>query len=1239
MRVQTRGFRMGRAGVVLVTVFGLVAGAVTPVTAIAAVEQSERARTLELVRTGGELVVKAASAALVGTDEQVHKFIAEDYPVIAEHDDRIKLTRMMATAGSAVRNAANTAMSGSIEDVRAFLNTGYQEPWRNDQYQLVNKIIARGGAKTKQAGQAALNGTFDDVLRFINTGQYAAAEHDDRMAVNKIVATSAEGSNVYVAAQRALDGTIDDVREFLRSGWQVAAQRDQETMTVAALATLADAEQRRAAEQTDAAKEASDQAVLAAEKAKAAALKAAQEADAARNDSAKAAQAASRAATAAQGAAAAAQTAINAAGRANQAAKVAANAAGQAAIAASMTERAAGRAHDAAAAAASDAGRAHDARVAAEAARDVAKTATAAAAASDAAGKAVTEAGKASGAATSASSNADLAAKHAEDAAAAARAAGANAQEAEQAAARARAAAAEARRAASTSQSLAGQAAKAAFDARDAANGAAAHARAAADAADEAANHAGEAEKAAERSAAAAAEADKAAVAAKKAADQAHLVAKTSRDADAERLEQAKSQGVRDAQDAVVEEGRTRDKITWTPGKRETFDAETDRLLTEARKPDAPVTTGRQAAMRLLTRGGPWVASAAEQALSGNEFAVRSLLARNLAFAVEQDDRASVGIIGRTTTIPKQRDASLVAERGSYDVVKEFLRTKDYPGKREADRQEVNRVMAAAGSSSVVYAKGNEALNAELAGNANALHEFLETGRFAAALHDDRKAVNKAYEQGGDEVKAVAQAALSGPDSYLAKFLLLQLPNAQVADADAAKHVAVIDGYLAKADQSAALARENANKAAEWAAIAKKAAEEAAQWRDKAAASAAEAKESARQAQSHAEAAQRSADQAAASAKRAREAAAQAQKSANAASASAASASASAATANHWAAEAKKSADAARKSADEAHEDAKKAQEAADAAIEAAGRFASTAEQQRNAGDVPKEADVSPFGIEYEPSDMKDDAREIPDSGTCWGTRAGGASCVYKVEHHITGTMRYFTFKCPPGATSKSQCERFEIGSVRIDFKVVKEHSVNTMEIAGHILLEFAKAVLSDFRNCATDKNLLSQAEACGWSAMAILPPGWIPRFGRIGVLAAKDGVKIGDDFLNIALRDGSDMATVLTKQGRLEIAIEVAEDSRSKGVGGDMVSRAFDQFAGQIKSVAGIWGTNMPSNLNSFNKNMKAGMSFEDAARGTFTGHMAGKYGFNKVIFVETKPPGAPIGEYTNVYVIFGPG
>ncbi|MEV6236544.1 ALF repeat-containing protein [Lentzea sp. NPDC051838] len=1242
MRVQTRGFRMSRASLVLATVLGLAISTVSPVAPVAgAAEPSERARTLALTRTGGDLVVKAANAALVGTDEQVHRFLSQDLPVIAEHDDRIRLTRMMATSGTAVRNAANTAMGGSVEDVRAFLNEGWKEPWRNDQYQLVNKIIARGGPKVQAAGQAALKGTFEDVKKFLGTGQYAAAEHDDRIRVNKILAATADGSNVYVAAQRALDGTIDDVREFLRSGWQVAAQRDQETMTVAALAELAAAEQQRAAEQNDIAKEASDQAVAAAEKAKAAAEKAAAEALAARNDATKAAQAASRAAAAAQGAAAAAQSAIDAAGRANSAARVAANAAGQAAIAASMTERAAGQAHDAASAAASDATKAHDARVAAEKARDNAKSADSAANAADAAGKAVEQAGIASGAANSATKNADLAAKAAEDAAASARAAGANAQEAEQAAARARAAAAEARRASERSQTLAGQAATAAYESRDAARSAATHARAAADFADEAANHAGEAEKAAERSATAAAEADKAAKAAKAAADKAHQVAQTARDSEAERIKQAESQGVRDAQDAVVEERNNRDKITWTAGRREAFDTETERLLTEARNGNdtTKLSLGRQVAVRLLTRGGPWVVAAAETALEGDEWAVKSFLGTNLTRAVEQDDRSSVGIVARTTTVAAQRETAVAAQYGNYDGIKEYLRTKAYPGKRDTDRQEVNRVMAAAGSDSVVYAKGNEALNAELAGNANALHEFLETGRFAAALHDDRKAVNKAYDTGDLEVKAAAQAALSGPDSYLRKFLTTGLPKAQLADADRLKHEASIDSYLAKADQSAELARENAEKAAEWAAIARKAADEAKQWRDKAEASKAAAAESAREAQSYADAAQRSADQAAASAKRARDAAAQAGRSANEATASAANAAASATYANTKAGEAKASADAARASAIQAGKDAVAAQAAADEAQGIAEDWAKRADANQNTPDPQAEKDLSPFGMESVPENVRDDPREV--SGLSCKTplavwTAVHTTCTWKVEHHITGTLRWFTFQCPAGATGKDQCTRVEVGTSPIDMRFVKEYTTDSAVIGSEGLKALAKSTIDDLYKCAFADNMGEQLEGCAWSVGIFLLPAVIGRYAKIIALNAKY-LRKTDDF-GIFLDDGSEFLANIRADGSLDLAMKVTV--KKQGIGSWMVNSAMDHFAGRVTAINGKWGRgvdeDMVDNLDAFNNALKAGKSMDDAARLTPTGKMAAKYGFTQPK-IDQKALRGEFGNYTNVEVRFG--
>ncbi|HEX8867243.1 MAG TPA: hypothetical protein VF821_16410, partial [Lentzea sp.] len=631
-------------------------------------------------------------------------------------------------------------------------------------------------------------------------------------------------------------------------------------------------------------------------------------------------------------------------------------------------------------------------------------------------------------------------------------------------------------------------------------------------------------------------------------------------------------------------------------------------------------------------------------ALEGNEWAVRSFLGANLTRAVEQDDRSSVGILSRTTKVEAQRKAAVASQYSDYNAIKEFLRTEAYPGKADADRQEVNRVMAAAGSDSVVYAKGNEALNAELAGNANALHDFLKTGRYAAALHDDRKAVNKALENGDLEVKAAAQAALSGPDSYLATFLLTGLPKAQLADADRLKHEASIDAYLAKADQSASLARENAEKAAEWAAIARKAADEAAQWRDKAAASNAAAQESARQAQSHADAAQRSADQAAASAKRARDAAAQADRSASSASASAANASASATYANSKAAEAKQSADAARQSANEANEDAKKAQEAADQALQAAEKFANGQEKAQNTPEPVNEREVSPFGIEKVPENLKDDPREVPGSMRCsaqvvsWFATI--TKCSWKIEHHITGTMRFFTFQCPDGATAREQCTRVEVGTSPIDFRVVREHGFDSPTMTAVGLAALADSMINDFRQCAWkgSQNFGEQGEACAWTAMAIFPPAYIGRYAKLAAFGIKS-TRISANEVKIFLLDDSYLWSEINEAGHVDIIVKVAKtEEEVKGRGRALVHTALAKFGGRITQINGTWigGGDMADNLITFNKVWKETGSKEIAAQRTFTGKMAGEFGFTEPKNIRVFPKDAPPGEATSAWAEF---
>ncbi|WP_255414862.1 ALF repeat-containing protein [Amycolatopsis sp. BJA-103] len=652
--------------------------------------------------------------------------------------------------------------------------------------------------------------------------------------------------------------------------------------------------------------------------------------------------------------------------------------------------------------------------------------------------------------------------------------------------------------------------------------------------------------------------------------------------------------------------------------------------------PETSLLKTRQAALRLLTRGGPWVQVAAEDALSETEAGVKEFLTTGLALAVEQDDRASVSVIIRSTTKPPQRAAAVAAAAGSHDVVKEFLRTKFYPGKPNDDRQEVNRIMAAAGAGTVVHQAGSDALTAELNGDADALQRFLEHGRYTAAKQEDRKAANRALATGGPEVRAAAQAALSGPDSYVTSFLQTELPKAQLRDSDTATHVSQIASYLASADQSAAAARQSAHLAAEQAAIARNAADEAHQWNEKAQASAATAAEAAKQAKESADAAQRSADEAAASAKRARDAAAAAGKSAQRASASAAYASSQATYARTKAAEAKRSADDARTDAIEAGKDAEAAARAAEEARTAAAKFTQVGEQRENIGDVPDEKAISQFGVDRQPENLRDNptTRGLEKCKPN-GLNIGGGPPIYicdiTIEHHITGTMRYFTYQCPPGATQREQCTRVEIGSNPIDFVYTEHTQLKSWEAVGDALVAIGKALIDDFVKCANDKGW-NQAEGCAWIAASMIIPVRIARLGK--VMAITPTRFLGDlpHKFEVRLSDGSEILTEINNGGQVSLLIEVKTESQ--GIGRALVQSAFDHYGAKITSILGKWVTSMPSNLNSFNANLLKKETFHDAAFNTFTGKMAREYGYTNVKLAK-EPTGTP-GYYTDVEVIF---
>lgn len=401
-----------------------------------------------------------------------------------------------------------------------------------------------------------------------------------------------------------------------------------------------------------------------------------------------------------------------------------------------------------------------------------------------------------------------------------------------------------------------------------------------------------------------------------------------------------------DAQQAKQDEDDRKAAAEWKAGEAAQRDAETQRLLDEAAAPGTDpavvVSDVRTAAVNLLDTGGPWTKTVAATALSGDEAGLREFLRSGLAVATEQDDRASVLTLADTSDNERFKQAALAAFAGTYDEVKEFLRTRDYPGKADDDRIAVQLILDNGGPAT------KDAANKALDGTAEDVAEFLRTGQYVAAEHDDRIAVSQALASGGPEVQAAAQAALDGPASYLRTFLRTEQYTAQQRDIDTAVHNADVHRYVTEAASIAATARANAALAAEAAARARNAADEATQAATEAQNQADQAAIYAQQAADSANQAQQSADQAAESARQARNASNSAQQAAQSAAVSATQARFSAVSAQQSAASAGIYAEQARAAALQAGADAAAAAKAAaEAQILASEALANADYQQR----------------------------------------------------------------------------------------------------------------------------------------------------------------------------------------------------------------------------------------------------------------------------------------------------
>lgn len=942
MRTALRRFR---AALITTAVVAVTAGSVaapaavaedTPPASAPSVPPTDRAKVAFVWKFGGPVSQADAAVALAGTDADVTRFLTTQLSRDSQVDHDVRVNQIMAAGDSATRSAGQRALdAGTDSALTDFLDTGWEAAYGVDLRVRVNQVFAAGGSQVKAAAQRALDdGSSDTLAQFLAAGWRSAFELNQRLRVNQAMA--AGGPEVQAVAQQALDaGTVDAYTQFLGIDLPVAQARDAETADITQLAATAANAASQAATETQAAKDASDRAVAEAAAAQAAAQAAKDAAAAAQGHSEQATDAAGRAAFAAQQAAATARQAIGAANAASSAANAAASAASRAAAAAAAAGRAASNAYDAAALAVGDKTKAADAKFAAQVARDAANAASTAANAADWARTASQQAGIAGSAASDAAGRSVAAANAATEAADNAAAAGADASVAKAAAARARAEAARAVAAANASRSWANQAADQAGIAAGAARAAGTDATNAAAAAEDAAAHAGEAANAAQKATEHANAASAAATTAVNATNQATQIATAARQADADRIALAGQQ----ADDAAREAVGVAASIPAAPRRdadqASTWDAETNRMIAEAADPGTArataVADARKVAMKLGAGAGPWTRAAAVGALGQPDDQVLEFVRHGLAAAAGQDDRTILTDL-TTTGTSAFTTAATAALAGSDTAVRDFLRGRDYPGREQDDRIQVDQVMAAARADgrTTVVTGGQRALDA---GGDTPLRQFLEAGQYTAAASDDRVRANQimaaATSSGSRELAATAQAALDGPAQLLQQFLSVGQFTAARRDQNTAAHYAAIDSLLAQAAKSAADATHNADDAQAAAARARNAAQEAADYANQAATAASQAAGYANQAQTAAAQAANSAQQAQHSAATAAQAAASAVASADRAGRSALSAEHSAQLAAGYAQQASASARIAFDAAVQAGKDAGAAADAA----------------------------------------------------------------------------------------------------------------------------------------------------------------------------------------------------------------------------------------------------------------------------------------------------------------------
>lgn len=260
----------------------------------------DKEAALQIIAQGGRGLREGAERALAGTPQDLDTFMKEGWKPLLQQDELVEATRITDAGGPGVRQAGDAALNGSMEQLEDFLNRVQFQQNEADSLVRVTQIESAGGPAVKQAASLAMNGTPDDIREFLAVGQYIARANDQEFAsINQLAdQVNTAGMQTAQEASAAKDAS-DQAVSAARLAKEAAALAAAEMKASQNDASRASEANRRAAEAARRAGDAARAAVNSSRAATSAARAAVQAAADARTAAAYADQAATKALNAA----------------------------------------------------------------------------------------------------------------------------------------------------------------------------------------------------------------------------------------------------------------------------------------------------------------------------------------------------------------------------------------------------------------------------------------------------------------------------------------------------------------------------------------------------------------------------------------------------------------------------------------------------------------------------------------------------------------------------------------------------------------------------------------------------------------------------------------------------------------------------------------------------------------------------------------------------------------------------